>query len=149
MGFSIASRVGGGSAGNSGAGWDPSWDPSWDPKPQNSDSHRKINVSAQKPNNLTIMVLDNAHFGETGMQPSHTGHGVDLTKVANGCGFINSQTINDYDTLDAFSNTPNAGNGPRFAVVKITTDDPERALPNLDGVHIKNRVRGSLGIQPI
>jgi len=34
-------------------------------------------------------------------------------------------------------------------VVKITTENPERALPNLDGVYIKNRVRSSLGIQPV
>ena len=106
-------------------------------------------VAAQKPNNLTIIVLDNAHFGETGMQPSHTGHGVDLAKIANGCGFKYSTNITDYDTLDAFSNTPNAANGPRFAVVKITTNNPDRALPNLDGVYIKNRVRSSLGIQPV
>ena len=106
-------------------------------------------VAAQKPDNLTIVVLDNTHFGETGMQLSHTGHGVDLTEIANGCGFRNSQTITDYDALDAFSNTLNKANGPRFAVVKITTDNPDRALPNLDGVYIKNRVRSSLGIQPV
>ncbi len=88
-------------------------------------------VAAQKPDNMTIIVLDNAHFGETGMQPSHTGHGIDLTEIANGCGFNNSQTITDYDALDAFSNIPNAANGPRFAVVKIITDNPDRALPNL------------------
>ena len=75
--------------------------------------------------------------------------GVDLTKIADGCGFNNSQTITDYDALDAFSNIPNAASGPRFAVVKITTDNPDRALPNLDGVYIKNRVRSSLGIQPV
>jgi len=106
-------------------------------------------VATQKPDNLTIIVLDNAHFGETGMQLSHTGHGVDLTEIANGCGFSNNQTITDYDELGAFSNTPNEVNGPRFAVVKITTDNPDRALPNLDGVYIKNRVRSSLGIQPV
>ena len=106
-------------------------------------------VAAQKQDNLTIVVLDNTHFGETGMQLSHTGHGVDLTEIANGCGFRNSQTITDYDALDAFSNTLNKANGPRFAVVKITTDNPDRALPNLDGVYIKNRVRSSLGIQPV
>ena len=106
-------------------------------------------VAAQKPNNLTIIVLDNAHFGETGMQPSHTGHGVNLDEIAHGCGFNNSQTITEYDALDTFFSTPNAANGPRFAVIKITIDNPDRALPNLDGVYIKNRVRSSLGIQPI
>jgi len=106
-------------------------------------------VAAQKPDNLTIMVLDNAHFGETGMQPSHTAHGVDLAEVADACGFAGSQTITDYESLDAYSNTPNAANGPRLAVVKITTQNPDRALPNLDGVYIKNRLRNSLGIAPI
>ena len=83
------------------------------------------------------------------MQPSHTGHGVDLTEVAKGCGFDSSQTITDYDALEALSNNLNAANGPRFVVIIIKTDNPDRALPNLDGVYIKNRVRSSLGIQPV
>jgi thiamine pyrophosphate-dependent acetolactate synthase large subunit-like protein len=106
-------------------------------------------VAAQNPKNLTIIVLDNAHFGETGMQPSHTAHGVELAEVATACGFESTQTIVDYDSLDAYSNTPNAANGPRLAVVKITTNNPDRALPNLDGIYIKNRLRSSLGFQPV
>lgn len=106
-------------------------------------------VAAKKPKNLTIIVLDNAHFGETGMQPSHTAHGVELAQVAAACGFKASQTIQDYESLDAYLETPNAKNGPGLTVVKITTESPARALPNLDGVYIKNRFRSSLGIQPI
>ena len=106
-------------------------------------------VAAQNPKNLTIIVLDNGHFGETGMQPSHTAHGVELAGVATACGFESTQTIIDYDSLEAYSNTPNAANGPRLAVVKITTDNPDRALPNLDGIYIKNRLRRSLGFQPV
>ena len=106
-------------------------------------------VAAQKPDNLTIIVLDNAHFGETGMQPSHTGHGVDLADVACACGFNKGQTITDYDSLEAFSNTPTKADGPCLAVVKITSETPDRALPNLDGVYIKNRLRRSLGFQPV
>ena len=79
-------------------------------------------VATQKPNNLCIVVLDNEHFGETGMQKSHTSHGVDLAKIAAGCGFSGCQTIYDYDVLDAFTNKPNDPIGPRLAVVKITTD---------------------------
>ena len=44
-------------------------------------------VAAQNPKNLTIIVLDNAHFGETGMQRSHTALGVELAEVATACGF--------------------------------------------------------------
>jgi thiamine pyrophosphate-dependent acetolactate synthase large subunit-like protein len=43
-------------------------------------------INAQQPKNLTIVVLDNGHFGETGMQHSHSSLGTDLTAVAKGCG---------------------------------------------------------------
>ena len=106
-------------------------------------------VAAQKPKNLSIFVLDNGHFGETGMQPSHTAQGVNLAEVASACGFNMTETIIDYGSLDTYSNLSRTVDGPLLAVVKITTDNPDRALPNLDGVYIKNRFRGSLGIQPV
>ena len=105
-------------------------------------------VAAQKPDNLSIVVLDNGHFGETGMQQSHTSYGVDFANIASGCGFTNTQTIYDYDTLDAFRNIPNKPSGPRLAVVKITTDNPPRALPYVDGIYVKTRFRQFLGHAP-
>ena len=105
-------------------------------------------IGILKPKNLLIIVLDNEHFGETGMQESHTSHGVDLAKIAAGCGFVGCQTIYDYDVLDAFTNKPNDLTGPRLAVVKITTDNPPRALPNVDGIYVKTRLRQWLGHQP-
>ena len=39
-------------------------------------------IALRKPANLTIAVLDNGHFGETGMQESHAGRGIDLDRVA-------------------------------------------------------------------
>ncbi|MET0530697.1 MAG: thiamine pyrophosphate-dependent enzyme, partial [Microvirga sp.] len=44
-------------------------------------------IAVQKPVNLTIAVLDNGHFGETGMQVSHAGRGIRLDDVAQTCGF--------------------------------------------------------------
>ena len=32
-------------------------------------------IGVKQPNNLVIVVLDNAHYGETGMQPSATARG--------------------------------------------------------------------------
>src|SRR6478609_1111795 len=43
-------------------------------------------VGAQQPPNLTIVVLDNGLYGETGRQRSHTALGTDLVTVAGGCG---------------------------------------------------------------
>ena len=35
-------------------------------------------IAVEAPKNLTIAVLDNERFGETGMQKTHTASGVDL-----------------------------------------------------------------------
>lgn len=43
--------------------------------------------AVKTPPNLTLVVLDNGHFGETGMQLSHSGHGIDLAAVALSAGF--------------------------------------------------------------
>jgi hypothetical protein len=42
-----------------------------------------------------------------------------------------------------------ANRGPRFANVKIDGANLERVLSNRDGTFIVNRLRGSLGYQPI
>ena len=39
-------------------------------------------IGAEQPSNLGIVVLDNEHYGETGMQVAHTGRGVDLAGIA-------------------------------------------------------------------
>src|SRR5882757_6045291 len=44
-------------------------------------------VGAKKPGNLAIAVIDNEHYGETGMQRTHTSAGVDLAGIAHSAGF--------------------------------------------------------------
>ena len=44
-------------------------------------------IGVRQPSNLTIVVLDNAHYAATGMQPSHTKAGIDLVAMANACRF--------------------------------------------------------------
>ncbi len=39
-------------------------------------------IGVKQPMNLAIVVLDNAHYGETGMQPSATKFGIDLVATA-------------------------------------------------------------------
>ena len=43
-------------------------------------------IGVQRPANLAIIVFDNRHYGETGMQASHTDAGVDLVGIARACG---------------------------------------------------------------
>jgi len=41
-------------------------------------------IGVLNPPNLSILVVDNGHYGETGYQKSHTSLGVDLEKIAAG-----------------------------------------------------------------
>lgn len=102
-------------------------------------------VGAQQPGNLNVVVLDNGHFGETGMQPSHTGLGTDLSVVARGFGIVDSVRIAEQDGAAALAERIAARRGPTFSQVLIDTDEPPRALPARDGVHVKNRFRAALG----
>jgi len=105
-------------------------------------------VGVQRPANLTIVVLDNGHYGETGMQPSHTRLGTDLVAVAKGCGIGDAFPVERLEDADAVARRVNARGGTAFALVSISAEEPPRALPLRDGVHLKNRFRAQLGLAP-
>src|ERR671922_2430143 len=50
-------------------------------------------IGVQQPANLTVVVIDNERYGETGMQRTHTAEGVDLTAVAAACRFKHTVTV--------------------------------------------------------
>jgi thiamine pyrophosphate-dependent acetolactate synthase large subunit-like protein len=106
-------------------------------------------IGAQQPNNLTIVVLDNGHFGETGMQRSHTSLGTNLAAVAQACGIRNALEARDMQAIDTIAQAVVAREGVTFAQVIVKADDLPRALPSRDGVYIKNRIRQELGFAPL
>jgi thiamine pyrophosphate-dependent acetolactate synthase large subunit-like protein len=107
-------------------------------------------VGLQKPGNLTIVVLDNEAYGETGGQASHTAAGADLVGVAKACGIAKVFSMTTMAEIEAFApSLQDVSAGPRFASVKIDAANLERALSNRDGSFIVNRIRGSLGFKPI
>lgn len=107
-------------------------------------------IAVAKPSNLLVVVIDNNHFGETGMQASHTGRGLDLAAVAASCGFKEATTVRDMAGVDALAKALHArGDGPRLIVIKVKAENPPRSLPSRDAVYIKTRLRGHLGLPPI
>lgn len=99
------------------------------------------------PKNLVIVVLDNGHFGETGMQVSHTGLGLDLAKVAEACGFAQSRTVRKMQEVGELRGVLlQRGEGPRFFVFKVKAENITRSLPPRDAVYGKNRLRSYLGL---
>jgi thiamine pyrophosphate-dependent acetolactate synthase large subunit-like protein len=107
-------------------------------------------VGLQKPGNLTIVVLDNEVYGETGGQASHTAATVDLVGVARSCGIADAQTLGTMAEIEAFATQmQDVGSGPRFANVKIDSANLERVLSSRDGQVTVTRIRGALGFSPI
>ena len=107
-------------------------------------------VGLQKPRNLTIVVLDNEVYGETGGQASHTAATVDLVGVARSCGITDARAIATMADIEAFaSSMQDLSSGPRFASIKIDSANLERVLSSRDGQFTVTRIRGALGFGPI
>ncbi len=103
-------------------------------------------IGARKPANLSIVVLDNALYGETGGQASHTGLGTDLVAVATACGFGWSRRVTDEAGVAEVAALVRKRGGPLFASVAVSGREVERVLPGRDGVEMKNRFRAALGL---
>jgi phosphonopyruvate decarboxylase len=50
-------------------------------------------IAVLNPANLSLLCVDNGHYGETGYQKSHTSLGVDLERIAAGSGIKHTLTI--------------------------------------------------------
>jgi thiamine pyrophosphate-dependent acetolactate synthase large subunit-like protein len=107
-------------------------------------------VGLQKPANLTIVVLDNEVYGETGGQASHTAATVDLVGVAKSCGIPDARSITTMAEIEAFAaSLQDVSSGTRFVSIKIDSANLERVLASRDGTFIVTRIRGALGFGPI
>lgn len=105
-------------------------------------------IAAKQPRNLVIVVLDNGHYGETGMQRSHTSLGTNLVAVAKGFGIADAFSVNGSDDYAIVAERAVARMGPTFVQVLIAADKQAPALPPRDGTFVKNRFRAALGFGP-
>ena len=106
-------------------------------------------IGARRPANLSVVVLDNGRYGETGMQLSHTALGVDLCGIAHAAGFAKVTAAADLSAIEAIRpGLSMIEGGPRFVAVRIAPNEVARALPIRDGVALKLRLRAHLGLHP-
>jgi thiamine pyrophosphate-dependent acetolactate synthase large subunit-like protein len=101
-------------------------------------------IAVQRPANLVVVVFDNERYGETGMQATHTAHGVDLAAVAQACGFPVTGTLREERDVDAALPVIRASPGPVFYVAKVRAEPLPFALPPKDGAYLKDRFRQAL-----
>lgn len=104
-------------------------------------------IAVARPANLDVIVLDNEHYGETGMQPSHTGQGIALDRVAAAAGFAEAGELRRLEEVEALAaRLRQPSTGPRLFVLKVAAEALPRSLPPRDAVFIKNRLRAHLGL---
>lgn len=101
-------------------------------------------IAVQAPLNLSVIVLDNEHYGETGMQRTHTAYGVDLSRIAEGAGIARVSTVRTDAELAALCAAVRDHAGTLFATVKIDPETLPVVLPPSDGAFLKNRFRLAL-----
>jgi thiamine pyrophosphate-dependent acetolactate synthase large subunit-like protein len=101
-------------------------------------------IGVKQPNNLVIVVLDNAHYGETGMQPSATMAGIDLVAMALACRFKYAAAVTRIEEAADVRALLHSGDGPILISARIKEEDVPRVLPLRDGHAIKQRFIAAL-----
>ena len=81
-------------------------------------------IALLNPPNLSIICVDNGHYGETGYQKSHTSLGTDLEKMAQGAGIRLTRTVQDAADIPASSQFLRQGNGTVFLLLRVNTGEP-------------------------
>jgi thiamine pyrophosphate-dependent acetolactate synthase large subunit-like protein len=96
-------------------------------------------IGVKQPQNLAILVLDNRHYGETGMQASHTQYGIDMAGIAKACRFPATRAISQDSELNAARLLLHSAHGPVFIQAQVKSEETPRVLPSRDGNEIKFR----------
>jgi thiamine pyrophosphate-dependent acetolactate synthase large subunit-like protein len=104
-------------------------------------------IAVQAPPNLAIIVIDNEHYGETGMQPTHTGRGVDLASMARGAGFPRVQQVTNEAGLAGLCAAISEPTSSLCATIKVGCGATPLVLPPKDGAHLTHRFRSALSAQ--
>ena len=98
-------------------------------------------IGVMNPPNLSIICVDNARYGETGWQESHTGRGVDIAKFAEGGGITQVRTVTEQSQIADASAMLHGSNGTSFVLLKVAPTDPPKIHRDRDASYNKTRFR--------
>ena len=89
-------------------------------------------VGILKPANLSILCVDNGHYGETGYQESHTQRGVNLELIAQGSAIPVTRTVSKDEDINAAKALIRDSNGPSFILLQVSTEPPPSIKSSMD-----------------
>jgi phosphonopyruvate decarboxylase len=101
-------------------------------------------IAVLNPPNLSVVCVDNGHYGETGYQKSHTSLGVDLEKIAIGSGIKRTHTVAVDADIAAGARLLREGNGTGFVLLRVKPTEPAEFKRNFDASLLRDRFRAAL-----
>jgi phosphonopyruvate decarboxylase len=101
-------------------------------------------VAVMHPPNLSIVCVDNGHYGETGYQKSHTALGVDLAAMAVGAGIKAVCTVAQEADIAPAAALIRQMDDTAFVLLKVKPTDPPKIRRPLDATWTKYRFRQAL-----
>jgi phosphonopyruvate decarboxylase len=100
-------------------------------------------IAVMNPPNLSVVCVDNGHYGETGYQKSHTSLGVDLERIAAGSGIKRTLTIEKESEIAAGGRLIREGNGTSFVLLRVKPTEPPSYKRDLDPANARARFRAA------
>src|SRR6185503_4200259 len=100
-------------------------------------------IAVLNPPNLSVICVDNGHYGETGYQKSHTSLGVDLEKIAAGSGMKRTMTIEKEGEIAAGARLIREGNASAFVLLRVKPTEPPAYKRDLDPATTRTRFRAA------
>jgi thiamine pyrophosphate-dependent acetolactate synthase large subunit-like protein len=101
-------------------------------------------VGIMKPANLSILCVDNGHYGETGYQESHTQRGVDLEVIAQGSAIPVTRTVTTEDQISEAAKVLRNSNASSFILLRVSTEPPPVVKRSMDASERKTAFRRAL-----
>lgn len=101
-------------------------------------------VAAQKLKNLSILVMDNEMFEETGKQTGLSAVTADICKIAEGSGIEKTMFVSTGNEVARLGKFLLEEDGPVLAVAKVGPSTDKPIFPSMDGPGIVKTVRASV-----
>jgi thiamine pyrophosphate-dependent acetolactate synthase large subunit-like protein len=101
-------------------------------------------IATLKPNNLCMIVMDNASYQITGGQPTPAASVSDIVAIAAACGLVDSSWAADEDDFERLVDRSLSATGPALIGVRID-DKPGVGTTRRDPVQIRERFMIGLG----
>ncbi len=101
-------------------------------------------IAILDPPNLSILCVDNGHYGETGNQKSHTSLGVRLDQMAAGAGIPVIRVVETEADITAGARALREHNAAAFVLLRVSDGPPPPFKRNMSPASCRERFRAGL-----